>query len=128
MAEINNISLPFIPANGINGLKRQNVRTTNGNNELSFKNIFDDELNKIKFSAHAQSRLTSREISLSSEDLTRLSSAFERAEQKGANESLIILNDNAYIVSVPNKTVITVVDKTNIGGTVFTNIDSAVIA
>lgn len=128
MTEINNVSLPFIPANGINGLKRPNARITNGNNELSFKTIFDDELNKIKFSAHAQSRLTSRDISLSSDDLTRLSSAFERANQKGANESLIILNDNAYIVSVPNKTVITVVDKTNIGETVFTNIDSAVIA
>jgi len=128
LTEINNVSLPFIPANGIDGLKRQNVRTTNGNNNLSFKNIFDDELNKIKFSAHAQSRLTSREISLSSEDMTRLSKAFERANQKGANESLIILDDNAYIVSVPNKTVITVVDKTNIGETVFTNIDSAVIA
>ena len=128
MTEINNVSLPFLPANGIKGLNRPNVRTTNGNKELSFKTIFDDELNKIKFSAHAQSRLTSREISLSSEDLTRLSSAFQRAEQKGANESLIILNNNAYIVSVPNKTVITVVDKNNVGDTVFTNIDSAVIA
>lgn len=128
MTEINNVSLPFLPANGINGLKRPNVKPSNGNKLLSFKTIFDEELNKIKFSAHAQSRLTSREISLNSEDLSRLSNAFDRAAQKGANESLIILNDNAYIVSVPNKTVITVVDKTNIGETVFTNIDSAVIA
>jgi flagellar operon protein len=50
------------------------------------------------------------------------------AASKGARESLVLLDQTAFVVSVPNRTVITVVDKENLKQNVFTNIDSAVIA
>lgn len=96
----------------------------------SFDSIFSQKIKEqqsIKFSNHAIQRLEKRGIQLSSEDLGRLSSAVQKAKAKGANESLILMNDIAYIVNVPNQKVITAVDRSSMGDNVFTNIDSAVI-
>ncbi len=96
----------------------------------SFKDIFTRKLKEqpeIKFSRHAQNRLVSRKIKVSEKELNRLKSGIEKAEDKGAKDSLIIVNGVAYVVSVENKTVITAIDNKNIKENVFTNIDSAVI-
>ena len=82
----------------------------------------------LKFSAHAQTRLQSRQIQLGAADMQRIETAVQKAAGKGARESLVLLDQTALVVSVPNKTVITVVDKDNLKQNVFTNIDSAVIA
>ncbi len=82
----------------------------------------------LKFSAHAQTRIQSRSISLGPADMQRIEGAVERAAGKGAKESLILLDQAALVVSIPNRTVITVVDQANMKQNVFTNIDSAVIA
>ncbi len=81
----------------------------------------------LKFSAHAESRLRSRNIELSPGDVNQLASAVDRARAKGSRDSLILMRDVAYVVSVENRTVITAMD-TRDAGNVFTNIDSAVIA
>ena len=52
----------------------------------------------------------------------------DRAAQKGARESLVLLDDVALVVSIKNRTVITAVDAANLKENVFTNIDSAVFA
>jgi flagellar operon protein len=83
---------------------------------------------EIKFSAHALKRLESRQIALDHQDLTLLKDAVNRAEAKGAKESLILMDQLALVVSVKNRTVITAVDGNNLKENVFTNIDSAVIA
>ncbi|HXF99832.1 MAG TPA: flagellar protein, partial [Bacteroidota bacterium] len=44
------------------------------------------------------------------------------------NDSLVLLRDLAFIVSVKNKTVVTAMCGENLRENVFTNIDSAVIA
>ncbi|MPN53289.1 hypothetical protein SDC9_200953 [bioreactor metagenome] len=73
-------------------------------------------------------RLESRNIKLNPTDMDKLNRAIEKAAQKGARESLVLMNnDLALIVSVKNKTVITAMDGTSIKDNVFTNIDSAVI-
>lgn len=82
----------------------------------------------LKFSAHAQTRIQSRSIALDRSDLQRIEGAVERAAGKGARESLILLDKAALVVSIPNRTVITVVDQASMKQNVFTNIDSAVIA
>lgn len=128
MNEINGVSLPFLPAGGLKELGRENVRVHHSGGEASFKDVFDEELNKIKFSSHAKTRMESRDIDMGTSDFLRLTDALNKAQNKGANESLILVDDKAFIVSVPNRTVITVVDKQNLSDTVFTNIDSAVIA
>lgn len=98
--------------------------------EESFSNLLQKEIqqsNKLKFSKHAQARLDARQITLNQNHLNRLDEAVKKAEQKGSRESLVLLDDLAFVVSIKNKTVITAVDGNNRKENVFTNIDSAVI-
>ncbi len=92
-----------------------------------FKRVFERELGKLKFSAHAQMRIESREIRLSASDLQRLEKATSLAAAKGAREALFLLDELGFVVSVENRTVITALDRSQMQGNVFTNIDSAVI-
>jgi len=87
-----------------------------------------DKPGPLKFSAHAQTRIQSRQIQLGAEEMQRIDTAVQKVAGKGSRESLILLDQTALVVSVPNRTVITVVDKENLKQNVFTNIDSAVIA
>lgn len=82
---------------------------------------------RLKLSSHAQTRLQSRDISLDAAQWQRVMDGVDRASAKGANESLVMLDDIALIVSVKNRTVITAVDQSSLKDHVFTNIDSAVI-
>ncbi len=82
--------------------------------------------NRIGFSAHAQQRIADRNIQLSPDDLDRIADGVNRAEKKGARESLLLLRDTAFVVSVRNRTVVTAVDGNSLKDNVFTNIDSAV--
>lgn len=98
------------------------------NPKNTFSQVLDQNLGQdIKFSNHAQQRLKSRNIELTDADMTKLESAVEKAREKGAKDSLILINDLALVVSVKNNTVITAVDGQNLKENVFTNIDSAVI-
>lgn len=81
----------------------------------------------VKFSNHAVERMRSRGISFQPEDLQRLNDAVGRAAAKGSKDSLILMNDSALIVSVKNKTVVTVMDKNALKENVFTNIDSTIV-
>ena len=60
--------------------------------------------------------------------IDRLSAGMQAAGQKGINESLVMVDQLAFIVNVKNQTVITALDKNDSNGNVFTNIDGAVIA
>lgn len=81
----------------------------------------------IKFSNHAIDRMRSRGISFKPEDMSKLNEAVDRAASKGSKDSLILMNDSALIVSVKNRTVVTVMDKTALKENVFTNIDSTIV-
>lgn len=82
--------------------------------------------NKIQFSGHALKRLEDRNIQLNESDLSRLQEAVNRAAGKGSKESLILDGNHAFVVNVPNRTVITAVDQLDMREHVFTKIDSAV--
>ena len=86
-----------------------------------------DKTQSLKFSAHAQERLSLRNINLSADDLNRMNQAVSKAASKGAKQSLLVMDKQAFIVSVPNRTVITAIDGGSLKENVFTNIDSAVI-
>jgi flagellar operon protein len=83
---------------------------------------------EVRLSAHARERLESRQIVLSDQDRVRLDEAVTRAGEKGANQSLVLLDNLALVVSVRNRVVITAMDDSKTSSGVFTNIDSAVIA
>ena len=82
----------------------------------SFKAILQDKLNSsngVNFSRHAMNRVMERNIDLS--------------DEKGLDDTLILLDNAAFIVSVRNNTVITTVNKEEMTGNVFTNIDGTVV-
>lgn len=83
--------------------------------------------NPVKFSNHAIERMSTRGINFSQVDLERINQAVDKAAAKGAKDSLILMNDSALIVSVKNKTIVTVMDKAQLKENVFTNIDSTVV-
>lgn len=81
----------------------------------------------VKFSNHAVERMMSRGIKFSPDDVSRLNDAVSRAAAKGSKDTLVLMNDSALIVSVKNKTVVTVMDKSALKENVFTNIDSTIV-
>ncbi len=98
--------------------------------ELSFQDILSSKkeqaVDNLKFSKHANERMATRNINLSAEQIERLENGTTKAREKGIRESLIMVDDLAFIVNVKNNTVITAVgDKTD---SIFTNIDGAVIS
>ena len=97
----------------------------------SFEEILNQKrgiTNELKFSKHATSRLDSRNIELSANQIERLLEGTSKAQNKGINDSLVIVDDLAFIVNVPNKTVITAINQNESDNNIFTNIDGAVIA
>ncbi len=99
-------------------------------NGLSFGDILSQKTSvstELKFSKHASNRLYDRNIELTEEQLNRLNEGATKAGEKGIRESLVIVDRFAFIVNVPNNTVITAMDQTETNENVFTNIDGAVI-
>lgn len=111
----------------ISSPQRQTKPTSQGS---SFSDIFNQEIsreNEIKFSKHALARINDRKINFSADKMEKLTDAVDKANAKGARESLILMEDLALVVSIKNRTVITAVDGNSLKENVFTNIDSAVI-
>lgn len=97
---------------------------------VPFDQVLDAQLQSgpLKFSRHAASRMESRGISFNTADMNRIKQAVDQVSAKGGKDSLVLLGETALVVSVKNNTVVTVMDKDNLKGNVFTNIDSAIIA
>ena len=110
----------------------------------SFKSILDAHINKgsetkaamdamalnslgVNFSKHAMNRVLQRNIDLSDENLSRLNEGIRLAGEKGLDDTLILIDSAAYIVSVKNNMVITTVANEELQGNVFTNIDGTVV-
>ena len=95
----------------------------------SFASVFHDKLAQapLKISAHAQARLSSRNIELTAQDWEKIQQGVEKAAAKGSREALVLSDKAALVVSVRNRTVITAVDPGSMKDNVFTNIDSAVV-
>lgn len=98
---------------------------------LSFQDILQQrtlqDAGSLKFSKHALGRLNDRNIELSEGQLERLNEGAQKAGQKGIRDSLVIVDELAFIVNVPNQTVVTAMDSTETSNNVFTNINGAVI-
>ena len=101
-------------------VSKQDVRINQG--QESFSSILDkaQELAKnnepLKFSKHAAARLSDRNIEISSEQLERLNQGKIQAGEKGISESLILVDSLAFIVNVPNNTVVTAMNQNHRSG------------
>ena len=110
-----------------NGAKASQVRLGEG---VSFREILGEktqEAEELRFSKHAANRLANRSITLSDSQMNRLTEGARKAGEKGIKESLVMVDQLAFIVNVPNNTVITAMDQSQTSENIFTNIDGAVI-
>lgn len=110
--------------------KNTSLNQVSEEKSLSFNEILKNQQSSentvsLKFSKHANERLASRNINLSDAQLERLETGTKRAQEKGINESLVMVDNIAFIVNVKNNTVVTAVNDS--GDKIFTNIDGAVI-
>lgn len=95
-----------------------------------FGSILKQELEKkeqLKFSKHASQRLDDRNIPISADLREKLNNAVEMAQGKGLRDMVIIDNQSAFVVNVPNKTVITAMSGSEMKNNIFTNIDGVVM-
>lgn len=82
---------------------------------------------ELRFSKHAANRLQNRNIDLTDGQLRRLAEGTNKAGEKGIKESLVLVDDLAFIVNIKNNMVITAMDQAETKQNIFTNIDGAVI-
>lgn len=131
MADTFRIGQTYFPPKP-HGVPRQTVAKSVGKpfqewlGEATSKASASSQATSLTFSQHALSRLQDRGIELSESDVTRLEQAVQKAADKGARESLVMMNNVAYVVNIVNRKVITAVDSGHMKDNVFTNIDSAV--
>lgn len=114
-------------------LKAAKRPENNGADAVSFSEILrqtqagaTDSAENLKFSRHAANRLSDRNIELTGGQLERLYNGAKKAGEKGIQESLVVVDGLAFIVNIPNKTVVTAMNRTETQDNVFTNIDGAV--
>lgn len=94
----------------------------------SFADVLRARTDGVRFSGHALERIQRRNIPMDGPVAARLQAGVDKAAAKGVRESLVLVDDTAFVVSVRNRTVVTAVDRDHMKEHVFTNIDGAVIA
>ncbi|MFA4132646.1 MULTISPECIES: TIGR02530 family flagellar biosynthesis protein [Brevibacillus] len=124
------VGQPYFPPK-TNHAAKATTQTAPGNNAL-FQQYLTESIGAVtkteplSFSQHAVNRLQERGITLERQQMERLESAVQKAAAKGARESLVMMDNVAYVVSIVNRKIITAVDDGSMKDNVFTNIDSAI--
>ena len=128
-----------IQTNGFHSLEQvqseylnQNPRTPEEKRQgsLSFQEILEQASGvkrEVRFSKHASSRLSTRNIELTDGQMERLNEGAKKAQAKGIRDSLVLVDSLAFIVNVPSSTVVTAMEQSEAQENIFTNIDGAVI-
>ena len=109
------------PANGVK---------MSSDGENSFQKVLERKQQiqeGLHFSKHASVRLLDRGIQISDNQMERLYEGVKKAQMKGISDSLVIVDELAFIVNVPNQTVVTAMTGMDAQEKVFTNINGAVI-
>jgi flagellar operon protein len=122
-------SFPIKSIQQVSATNRQTVQKSGYDNESNFSAILNQKLSEgreVKMSKHAALRLEARNINLNSEQVERLKSAVDKASVKGVRDTLVVMDELAFVVNVGARTVITAVNKNELKENVFTNIDGAV--
>lgn len=122
------INSPLVSGNAQSNTVKSN---NNGNTGVVFDNLLQQAIDKstgVKFSKHAELRMQARNIELTQTQKDKINNAVSTAQQKGVKDSLVILDNMAFVVNVNSKTVITAVNNNELKENVFTNIDGAIFA
>ena len=81
----------------------------------------------VAFSAHASDRLGERGIEISDALHQRLAEAIDTLDAKGARDAVLLGSDAAFVVNVPNRTVVTALSPSDLRDRAVTQIDSALL-
>lgn len=95
-----------------------------------FQQALQEKLNQqpeLTFSKHALEQIKHRRIELDEAGIQKLNDGISSAREKGIKESLMLMDNVAYVVSIRNATVITALEAKETKNHVFTNIDGAVV-
>lgn len=106
-------------------LAAQQTGKSGGFGALLQNAIEDSE--KVRFSKHAAARVEQRGIEVTDSLLNNLNQAIGKAREKGAKDVVVIGEQGAFIVNVPNNVVVTTMTSQEMKQNIFTNIDSAVL-
>lgn len=90
------------------------------------RNAMEDGQN-VRFSKHAAARVEQRGIEVTDSLLKDLNQAVGKAREKGAKDVVVIGQQGAFIVNIPNNVVVTTMTSQEMKQNIFTNIDSAVL-
>lgn len=96
----------------------------------NFQRVLDNQVKaagELRFSKHANARIDSRQILISKDQMERLQNGAKKAEEKGIQESLVLVDSLAFIVNTKHNTVITAMNQNESEENIYTNIDGAVI-
>jgi flagellar operon protein len=101
-------------------------------NNTVFKDLFKEKLkdkaeNEVVFSKHASERIRERNIDVDAEVTDKLNQASEQAKDKGLKNVLVMIDNQAFIISTQNNKVVTALNSKDLKENIFTNIDGAVI-
>lgn len=90
-----------------------------------FEEAFDRA--RVSFSKHAAERLSRRALPFDEARVARLSLGIDKAAARGADTSLVLLDELALLVKVPQRLVMTAMNQSAMKDGVVTRIDSAVV-
>lgn len=125
---MNKIKLSSIQVN--KDIKSQIPSKNTSHDQSHFADIMSEKIrssSEIEFSKHALARVVSRDVDLTSHQIERLNHGAQLARSKGLNNSLILVDQIAFVVNLNQNKVITTVNDQGMKDNVFTNIDGAVI-
>ncbi|MFS1518379.1 TIGR02530 family flagellar biosynthesis protein [Bacillus sp. SCS-151] len=110
--------------------KNNHVSTTKQPASADFKTQFGLALastNELKISKHASQRIMERNITIDNRQWNKISEKVAEAKQMGIQDSLVLLNNAALIVSAKNNTVVTAMDRKAATTQIFSNINGTII-
>lgn len=97
----------------------------------AFGKVLNTELQRranLSLSGHAQVRFEQRDLALDPVAVQRLSSALDKAHDKGIRTSVIMLDGMAMVANVTDRRIVTALNAAQAKERVFTNVDGVVIA
>ncbi len=88
----------------------------------------EDPESGVKISSHAQKRIQSREITVDETTLKTLDQVLALGTEKGSRSTLVMAKNQAFILSIKDRTLVTALKKEEMDQYYFTNIDSVFIS
>lgn len=93
----------------------------------NFKELLKSQIQELKVSKHANTRLAERNIMIDRPTWERINTKLTEAKQKGIKESLVLVGEAALVVNTDKNTVITAMNRQEASEHIFTNINGAIV-